>query len=88
MIGRKIVEIDPPVLNGLSDYEDLYRLSVKDNKTGAIYPMDVTAKGLKVILLENQILKSGCPEELIEDFKVAIRDDIAEDLGQRLGLED
>lgn len=69
MIGRKIIEINPPVSNG---YKGLYRLSIKDDATGVIYPMDITSKGLEVILLESQILKFGCPDSLVQSYKSAI----------------
>lgn len=75
MIGRKIIEINPPVSKG---YRGLYRLSIQDVKTGVIYPMDLTATGLEVILLEGQILKFGCPESLVQSYKSAITAEVNE----------
>lgn len=74
MIGRKIIEINPPVSSG---YDGLYRLSIKD-ATG-IYPMDVTSKGLSVILLEDEILKF-CPADLVQNYKDAIIAEIVEEI--------
>jgi exoribonuclease II len=74
MRDRKIIEINPPASEG---YEGLYRLSIKDGTTGTIYPMDVTSKGLAVILLEKQILKF-CPADLVQNYKDAIIAEIDE----------
>jgi hypothetical protein len=66
MIGRKIIEVNPPISKG---YQGLYRLSIKDDVTGVIYPMDVTDNGLRVILLENKILGFGCPDDLVQSYR-------------------
>jgi len=71
---RKIIEINPPVSDG---YKGLYRLSIKDEATGTIYPMDVTFKGLKVLLLEKQILEF-CSADLVQNYKDAIIAEIEE----------
>ena len=75
MIGRDIIEINPPVSE---KHKGLYRLSIKDKKTGVIYPYDVTWESLKVILLENKLLKS-VPEKVREEYKEAIRLEMRED---------